>query len=613
VIDCLGANTLAPGVHSPTLSGTTQLDAYRPLFLPTILIGDSRLGGISSTISAYESLQLRGYNVDVLLLFAEQYYRNYEYLSGYFGSRGVHVASFPGPPPRVSDSKENFEKTEAYYASVVPTGSDGPLHEVVDHLDACHTRRVEELQSMPRRTLDTVWWPFVQHGLNTTQQDVSVIDSAHGDFFSVHTAPAVGTPSKEPISLLAPQLDGSASWWTQTVGHANPRLTLAAARAAGRYGHVMFPQASHLPALKLSEKLVQDGPGKGWASRAFLSDDGSTGMEVAIKMALRTYVTKKDLSNLQPQEKQELGILGLQGSYHGDTIGAMNACEAGDGVYTCEWHQSKGYWMDPPTISMRKGTFTISLPLALAANVPSAHLEGSLQYLYDVPARLTTPLADHYRQWITTKLSALRTSSSPIAALVLEPLVLGAGGMRFVDPLFQRVLVDLARDILHVPVIFDEVFTGLHRVGFARGSDVLGVTPDIAVYAKVLTGGTVPLAATLATDEVFRAFWSERKADALLHGHSYSAYAVGCEVANETLSILEELKTSEPWTDAQEKWNRPSARLEAATVGAPRAWSLWDPGFVKVLSQQEQIEEVMTLGTVLAFKTKDAGGTCTRL
>jgi dethiobiotin synthetase/adenosylmethionine--8-amino-7-oxononanoate aminotransferase len=595
------------GVHSPTLSGTTQLDAYRPLFLPTILIGDSRLGGISSTISAYESLQLRGYNVDALLLFSEEYYRNYEYLTDYFRSRGVRVASLPGPPPRVDDEKENFQKTEEYYASVVPAGSDGPLHEVVDHLDACHLRRVDVLANMPRRTLDTVWWPFVQHGLNTAEHDVAVIDSAHGDFFSVHTPPAPGVVSDTTASLLSPQLDGSASWWTQTVGHANPRLALAAARAAGRYGHVMFPQATHLPALKLSEKLVHDGPGKGWAARAFISDNGSTGMEVALKMALRTYIARHKLGDMEACKKQDLGILGLQGSYHGDTIGAMNACEAGDGVYTCEWHQAKGYWMDPPTISMRKGTFTISLPSALSSDIPQTDLTGSLQRLYNVSARLNTDLANHYRRWITEKLTALRAASTPVAALVLEPLVLGAGGMRFVDPLFQRVLVDLARDILEIPVVYDEVFTGLHRVGFARGADVLGTMPDIAVYAKVLTGGTAPLAVTLATDEVFRAFWSERKADALLHGHSYSAYAVGCEVANETLAILDELKVSEGWTNAQERWSGPLFSPEEPSK-TPRAWSFWDPEFVKVLSQQDRIQEVMTLGTVLAFKTTDSGG-----
>jgi dethiobiotin synthetase/adenosylmethionine--8-amino-7-oxononanoate aminotransferase len=540
--------------------------------------------------------------VDALLLFSEDYYRNHEYLSDYFRSRGVMVSSFPGPPPRLDDEQENFKRTEEYYLSLVPNASSGPLHEVVDHLEGCHTKRIDELQSMPKRTLDTVWWPFVQHGAVKAEHEVSVIDSAHGDFFSVHTSPSMQPPTTTSSSqaILEPKFDGSASWWTQTVGHGNPRLALAAARAAGRYGHVMFPQASHLPALKLSERLVKDGPGKGWASRAFISDDGSTGMEIALKMALRTYVNDKHPLDREIFDKRQFGILGLQGSYHGDTIGAMNACSAGDGVYTCEWHDAKGYWLDPPTISMKKGEFTVSLPdwLQKGSHAGDQETGSSLRRLYNVPARLSSTLATHYQQHIEEVLRKLKESEQNLAALVLEPLILGAGGMRFVDPLFQRMLVDSVRKTLGIPVIFDEVFTGLYRVGSERASDILDVFPDISVNAKVLTGGLVPLAVTLATDKVFRSFWSENKADALLHGHSYSAYAVGCEVANETLTIIDELKTSSTWKVAQEKWQPLSLDDNANTD----AWSFWSPEFVKVLSQQANIAEVMTLGTVLAFK-----------
>jgi dethiobiotin synthetase/adenosylmethionine--8-amino-7-oxononanoate aminotransferase len=103
------------GVHSPTLSGSSQLDAYRPLFLPTILIGDSRLGGISSTISAYESLLLRGYIVDALLLFREDYYQNWEYLTSYFAEKGVPVSGDPTPPTRLPSREEDIANLESYY------------------------------------------------------------------------------------------------------------------------------------------------------------------------------------------------------------------------------------------------------------------------------------------------------------------------------------------------------------------------------------------------------------------------------------------------------------------------------------------------------------------
>ncbi|KAF8183955.1 pyridoxal phosphate-dependent transferase [Pholiota molesta] len=525
----------AGGVHSPTLSGTSQADCYRPLFLPTILIGDSKLGGISSTISSYESLLLRGYIIDSVVLFHDEYYRNWEYLKPYF--------------------------------------ADG---DVIDHLDTCHTQRLQELESMPSRALDSIWWPFVQHGLVQGEKNVNVIDSAHGDFFSVTNKTALNDPSSTQ-SVLSPQFDGSASWWTQTFGHAHPSLTLAAARASGRYGHVMFPQAVHLPALKLAERLIQNGPGKGWASRAFFSDNGSTGMEVAIKMALRAFTI----------QKKELGVLGLKGSYHGDTIGVMDACE--EGVYTCEWHDAKGFWFDPPTIGIKDGEVLINIPGSLASFSNSKTVKAeSLSWVYEVEI-------------------ALKQRGGPkLAALVIEPLLMGAGGMLFVDPLFQRVLVDTVRGRRSgasakwsgLPVIFDEVFVGLNRIGMESTGPLLGVYPDISVNAKVLTGGLIPLAVTLASQSIFEAFLGDSKAEALLHGHSYTAHPIGCEVANEALSMIDKLSLTNDWISAQECWAKDNG--EKSPV-----WSLWDPNFIQEISKLPQVKEVMTLGSVLSIKVED--------
>ncbi|TFK49523.1 PLP-dependent transferase [Heliocybe sulcata] len=593
----------AGGIHSPTLSGTTQVDSYRPLFLPTILIGDSRLGGISSTISAYESLMLRGYIVDSILLFKDEYYRNGEYLAPYFAERGGHVMTFDPPPPRLPDPAENFEVTEKYYQDLVPLSKEGDVFNVLTHLDNCHFQRIQQLDTMPRRTLDTIWWPFVQHGHFKSEQGVNVIDSAWGDFFSVYNSHRRPDSAQPTNSLLEPQFDGSASWWTQALGHANPALTMAAARAAGRYGHVMFPGATHLPALNLAERLVKHGPGKGWASRAFFSDDGSTGMEIALKMALRTFAVKQS-PPLDMANRKQLGVLGLKGSYHGDTIGAMDACE--EGVYTCEWHNAKGYWFDPPYISIRKGVVHVTLPQSIAAEHPTGEIVlDSLSKAYAVNQRIDSPLASLYRDYIRRTLDRLEASEQPaLAALILEPLVMGAGGMIFVDPLFQRILVDTVREgelSKTLPVIFDEVFVGLYRLGIETCGPLLGVNPDISVHAKVLTGGLLPLAITLASDEIFQAFLSDNKTDALLHGHSYTAYPVGCEVANETLKILEKVTNSEQWQSVKQKWATPEDR-------EPAVFSLWDQGFVQATSQLASVKEVMTLGTLLAIKTQDDAG-----
>ena len=546
------------------------------------------------------------------MLFKDQYYRNWEYLGPYFAEHSVKVSAVDFPPPREADPRRNFIVTDEYYRKLASNDRHtGGLFGVVEYLDERHEERIKELYSMPRRTLDTVWWPFVQHGLVNDEGDVNVIDSAWGDHFTVfngHKSPS--PPSTSPLSvvpgagsLMECQFDGSASWWTQSLGHAHPALTLAAARAAGRYGHVMYPQATHEPALRLAERLVHDGPGKGWASRAFISDNGSTGMEIALKMALR--VASKRFG-IAPQERKKIGILGLRGSYHGDTIGAMDACE--EGVYTCEWHQAKGYWFEPPSIGIKNGKTFVKIPCAVAHNKKIE--EGQpLSWIYDVSARLDTPLASAYRNHVNDTLEKLTSGAgaTQLGALVLEPLVLGAGGMIFVDPLFQRVLIDAAR-ARGLPVIFDEVFVGLWRLGMRTPSSLLGAYPDVSVYAKVLTGGLVPLAVTLASEDVFRAFEGTSKAEALLHGHSYSAYPVGCEVANAALDLYERLVRGEAWKAAKAAWGADGVggkeEGDRADTDTTAVWSVWSPQFIDVLSKLDVIEQAMTLGTVLAFKLK---------
>ncbi len=151
---------------------------------------------------------------------------------------------------------------------------------------------------------------------------------------------------------------------------------------------------------------------------------------------------------------------------------------------------------------------------------------------------MTSLLAKAYKAYLHSLFQEIHATKVEIGALVIEPIVIGAGGMKFVDPLFQKLLV-LECKSRKIPVIFDEIFVGIYRLGHVSTYELLGVHPDIACYGKILTGGTVPLAVTLASDSVYNTFLSDSKAAALLHGHSYTAHPIGCAAA---LATLEEIK-----------------------------------------------------------------------
>ncbi len=209
----------------------------------------------------------------------------------------------------------------------------------------------------------------------------------------------------------------------------------------------------------------------------------------------------------------------------------------------------------------------------------------------------------------------------------MQPLPLSVAGPRLTkassDPLFQRTLVKVVRQSQHLfgghgevadgetwtglPVIFDEVFTGLYRLGRFSAASFLGVEPDISVHAKLLTGGLVPLSLTLASESIFRAFESDDKSDALLHGHSYTAHAVGCQVALESVREMQKMDTQGDWAWAK------IASQEGGLLSADEdgTWSVWNPEFILWLSQlpTSYVDGVWALGTVLAIRLASVDGT----
>ncbi|KAJ5657569.1 uncharacterized protein N7484_001218 [Penicillium longicatenatum] len=606
----------AGGVHSPGPNGNSQADLYRPLRLPIVLVADSRLGGISSSISAYESLLIRGYDVQSVLLFRDEYYQNHEYLGDYFRNKSIPLVHLPVPPakPLQSDPDAQKRDEEAMLTYYGQASQESEILRLLEEMTIKNKQRIERLEEMTDRAQDLIWYPFTQHqGMQA--KDITVIDSAHDDYF--HTFGSSGTANRD--GELQPTFDGSASWWTQGLGHGNPELSLSAAYAAGRYGHVMFAGTVHEPALSLAENLLKtlDNPR---FSKVFYTDNGSTGMEVAIKMGLRAACDRYGWDASQ----EKINILGLKGSYHGDTIGVMDCSEPSTYNKKVEWYRGRGHWFDFPLVKMVDGKWKVEVPAELQQDLGSDAEFSSLGSVFDLNSRLDSDASQRYRKYIHRTIKDLvETHGMKFGALILEPVILGAGGMLFCDPLFQRCLTDVVREHPELfspnatpakaspswsglPVVFDEVFTGLYRLGRPTSASFLDVYPDIAVNAKLLTGGLIPLCTTVASKEIFDTFSSPEKSDALLHGHSYTAHASGCTVAVDSLRAMSKMDKDGSWDGYRADWQNTSST--SSTASTPEVWSVWSNGLLQDLSCAEPVESVFAIGTVLSISLRDAQG-----
>jgi len=417
--DAFAVVETAGGVLSPAPSGSTQADFYRPLRLPVLLVGDHRLGGIGGTISAWESLHIRGYDVPSVMLFEDTVYGNSDYLKEYFKDRNVLTLSLPPPPEPNTDLEQDAADMAGYYKK---THAHESLDHCIDEFESHHQERLHKLQSLSQRANDTIWHPFMQH-TERSEKTILAIDSAYGDYFQAHNPHVMGHTSGQEKSLINPAFDGSASWWTQGLGHGNPSLALTAAHTAGRYGHVMFANAAHEPAISLAETLLKslNNPK---LSRVFYSDNGSTGMEVAVKMALKAASKRHGWDS-----KANVEILGLTGSYHGDTMGTMDCSEPNVYNEKVEWYQGRGHWFDFPTVKMRQGKWIVERPESADKSLGDSTTFESLDDVLDLGARKQE--ADTYRQFIDAELKKLQKTGRKFGALIMEPVILGAGGMLF--------------------------------------------------------------------------------------------------------------------------------------------------------------------------------------
>lgn len=285
-------------------------------------------------------------------------------------------------------------------------------------------------------------------------------------------------------------LDGNSSWWVASLGHSHPRLVKVLREQAATLDHCALGGIAHEPAAALAEELVAVAP-RG-LSHVFYTDNGSTSVEVAVKMALQTW------QHLGAPKKTR--FLALDGAFHGDTIGA----------------------------SSLGGVDVFKKPFA--------------SVLFEC-IRAPFPEPDAYERAFDAMVSALRREKDSIAAVVVEPLVQGASGMRMYPPAYLKALYDATRET-DVLLVLDEVFTGYGRTGSMWASDHAGFTPDIMCVGKAFAS-MLPMGATLASDRVYDSFRGGGPERALWYGHTFCGHPLGAALAREVLAIYREEKIVE--------------------------------------------------------------------
>ncbi|MBT4988950.1 MAG: adenosylmethionine--8-amino-7-oxononanoate transaminase [Rickettsiales bacterium] len=280
-------------------------------------------------------------------------------------------------------------------------------------------------------------------------------------------------------------IDGISSWWATAHGHNHPYITKQIRKQLKKFPHIMFAGIAHQPAYELAHKLIKFVNKKeNILNKVFFSDSGSTGVEVALKMAIQYHY------NLG---KKKTKFISFKNSYHGDTLGAMSLAD--------------------PTSSMH-AKFSGTMPSQLSADIPSN------------------------KEYLNKFIETLDANINEIAGLIIEPLIQCAGGMKCydIDTLNTIMSECKKREII---IIFDECATGFYRTGKKFAFHHSKYTPDILILGKALTGGTVTLSATIATDRIFNSFLSKSLDNALMHGPTYMANPIACSAAIASLELFE--------------------------------------------------------------------------
>jgi adenosylmethionine-8-amino-7-oxononanoate aminotransferase len=294
-------------------------------------------------------------------------------------------------------------------------------------------------------------------------------------------------------------LDAVSSWWTNLFGHAEPRIARAIAAQALQLEQVILAGFSHAPAVELAEQLLALAPretGRAPLAKVFYADNGSAGVEVALKMAFHWFHNRGETGRTK--------FVALENGYHGETIGALSV---GD-------------------IPLYRRVYAPLLCEALFAPSPDAYMARPGETAADCAQRAAFALE-----------ALLERHAGTICALILEPLVQCAGGMRMHDPVYLRRARELC-DAHGVLMIADEIAVGFGRTGTLFACEQAGVQPDLLCLSKGLTGGFLPLAAVLATQAIYDGFLDDSRERAFLHSHSYTGNPLACAAALASLAIF---------------------------------------------------------------------------
>jgi len=462
----------AGGPLSPGPNHTFQADIYAPLSLPCVLVGDSKLGGISATVCAYEALVARKQRPKAILFIGSEG-RHSNASAVQKALPDVPVISVPSTPPQQ-------EPLTAWLSQDQVAKGMSAL------LDARAESEASSLEEHLRLDREHLWHPYtsmVKPGL------VWPVRSATGCHIQLEDGRRL--------------VDGMASWWCAIHGYNVPELNAAAAHQLSQTSHVMFGGLTHRPATDLARVLLSCVP-QG-LSRIFLCDSGSVSVEVALKMALQYWATQG--------LPRKCRIATVQRGYHGDTFGAMAVCDPVRGMHSL---------------------FKNSLPQHLFAEAPALA----------PPKDAKEGAAASDNDGFASMEEMLRQNAEDVAAVIIEPVVQGAGGMRMYSPSYLVKLRKLCSD-LQILLIFDEIATGFGRTGKLFAAEHAQVTPDIMCVGKALTGGYCTLGATIASDDVARRVSGKDGTQPLMHGPTFMANPLACSVAAASIRLL----LQGPWQD----------------------------------------------------------------